>query len=105
MYVLSESLQRMTEGKGWASNIRGMNYLKKGYNGPVTEDNAEAGSLTNSQSMNQLAAAFGVEASKLSEMMDGLEGQELEDKVKELCEKGELKLQSIANMGTVQGIN
>jgi hypothetical protein len=33
MYVLSDSLQKMTEGKGWAANIRGKNYLKKSFNG------------------------------------------------------------------------
>lgn len=45
MYVLSESLQKMTEGKGWAANIRGKNYLRKGYRGLNSEEKASEGQL------------------------------------------------------------
>lgn len=40
----------------------------------------------------------------MSEVFEGLQGEDLEDKIRELVAKGEMKLQKIADLGQIEGI-
>lgn len=81
----------MSEGKGWAANIRGINYLKKQDN-EIGKTEIDSGIPQDSEVLNNIAKAFGILPEKLGMILEDLEGEELEKKIEEMVKGGAMTL-------------